>query len=30
MRKNPEKPNKHVRKNRRSGKLAFFHPYFLK
>ena len=24
MHKNPEKPNKHVRKNRRSGKLAFF------
>ena len=24
MRKNPEKPNKHVSKNRRSGKLALF------
>ena len=29
MRKNPEKPNKHVRKNRRSGKLAFFPPNLL-
>ena len=28
MRKNPEKPNKHVSKNRRSGKLAFFPPNF--
>ena len=29
MRKNPEKPNKHVSKNRRSGKLAFFRPNLL-
>ena len=29
MRKNPEKPNKHVSKNRRYGKLAFFHPNLL-
>ena len=29
MHKNPEKPNKHVRKNRRSGKLAFFPPNLL-
>ena len=29
MRKNPEKPNKYVSKNRRSGKLAFFPPNLL-
>ena len=29
MRKNPEKPNKHVSKNRRYGKLAFFPPNLL-
>ena len=29
MRKNPEKTNKRVRKIRRSGKLAFFHPNLL-
>ena len=29
MQKNPEKPNKHVSKNHRSGKLAFFPPNLL-
>ena len=29
IRKNPEKPNKHVSKNRRSGKLASFPPNLL-
>ena len=29
MRKNPEKPNKYVSKNRRSGKLAFFSSEFV-
>ena len=29
MRKNPEKPNKHASRNRRSGKLAFFSPNLL-
>ena len=29
MRKNPEKPNKHVSKNCRSGKLALFPPNLL-
>ena len=29
MRKNPEKPNKHVKKNRRSGKFVFFPPNLL-
>ena len=29
IRRNPEKPNKHVSKNRRSGKLVFFPPNLL-
>ena len=29
MHKNAEKPNKHVSKNRRSGKLVFFPPNLL-
>ena len=29
MHKSPEKPNKHVSKNRRSGKLVFFPPNLL-